>query len=80
MFIFSVKTKVKNVFHFLFQTLKRFNATLSTNSALRSEIDNLRNERERYETFYQRLEKELRRLRTELFECVEKSVISYEQR
>jgi hypothetical protein len=60
--------------------LKRFNALLTSNSLLRAEIDNLRNERERYENLSQKSENELRDLRTQLVECIERSVASYEQR
>ncbi|CAF0993638.1 unnamed protein product [Adineta steineri] len=60
--------------------LQRFNSLLSTNSLLRSEIDNLRNERERYENLSQKSEHELRELRAQLVSSIEKSVISYEQR
>ncbi|CAF4544001.1 unnamed protein product [Rotaria sp. Silwood1] len=60
--------------------LKRFNSLLTTNSLLRSEIDNLRNERERYENLSQKSENELRDLRVQLVECIERSVTSYEQR
>ena len=62
------------------QTLKRFNALLTSNGSLRSEIDNLRNERERYENLSQKSENELRDLRTQLVECIERSVTSYDQR
>ncbi|CAF3044135.1 unnamed protein product [Rotaria sp. Silwood2] len=61
-------------------SLKRFNSLLATNSLLRSEIDNLRNERERYENLSQKSENELRDLRVQLVECIERSVTSYEQR
>ncbi|CAF0923586.1 unnamed protein product [Adineta ricciae] len=60
--------------------LKRFNSLLSSNGLLRSEIDSLRNERERYENLSQKSEIELRKLRAQLVECIEKSVTSYEQR
>ncbi|UJR31064.1 hypothetical protein I4U23_018574 [Adineta vaga] len=60
--------------------LKRFNSLLSANGLLRSEIDNLRNERERYENLSEKSEKELRNLRLQLVECIEHSVASYEQR
>ncbi len=60
--------------------MKRFNALLTSNSLLRAEIDNLRNERERYENLSQKSENELRDLRTQLVECIERSVASYEQR
>lgn len=62
------------------KALKRFNSLLSTNSLLRAEIDNLRNERERYENLFKKSENELRDLRVQLMECIERSVISYEQR
>ena len=62
------------------KALKRFNSLLSTNSLLRAEIDNLRNERERYENLFKKSEDELRDLRVQLMECIERSVISYEQR
>lgn len=65
---------------FSVKTLKRFNALLTSNGLLRSEIDNLRNERERYENLSQKSENELRDLRTQLVECIERSVTSYEQR
>jgi hypothetical protein len=71
-------------FYFLFlfglKALKRFNSLLTTNGLLRSEIDNLRNERERFENLSQKSENELRDLRTQLVECIERSVTSYEQR
>jgi len=60
--------------------LKRFNSLLTSNGLLRSEIDNLRNERERYERLSQKSENELKDLRTQLVECIERSVASYEQR
>ena len=60
--------------------MKRFNALLASNGLLRSEIDNLRNERERYENLSQKSEDELKDLRTQLVECIERSVTSYEQR
>ncbi|CAM4792915.1 unnamed protein product [Rotaria magnacalcarata] len=60
--------------------LKRFNALLASNGLLRSEIDNLRNERERYENLSRKSENELRDLRAQLVECIERSVTSYEQR
>ena len=62
------------------QALKRFNWLLTSNCSLRDEIDNLRNERERFESLSQKLEKELRDLRSELVECIEQSVSSYEIR
>lgn len=62
------------------KVLKRFNWLLTSNCSLRDEIDNLRNERERFESLSQKLEKEVRDLRTELVECIEQSVSSYEQR
>ena len=65
---------------FVIQALKRFNTLLSSNGLLRSEIDNLRNERERYENISQKSENELRNLRAQLVECIERSVTSYEQR
>jgi hypothetical protein len=65
---------------FVFKALKRFNSLLTSNSLLRAEIDNLRNERERYEKLSEKSENELRDLRTQLVECIERSVISYEQR
>jgi hypothetical protein len=65
---------------FVLKALKRFNSLLTSNGLLRAEIDNLRNERERYENLSQKLENELRNLRTQLVECIEHSVISYEQR
>lgn len=64
----------------LLKALKRFNALLATNGLLRAEIDNLRNERERYENLSRKSENELRDLRAQLMECIERSVISYEQR
>ncbi|CAF4325955.1 unnamed protein product, partial [Adineta steineri] len=60
--------------------LKRFNSLLAANSLLRSEIDNLRNERERYENLSQSSENELKNLRSQLVECIDHSVIAYEQR
>jgi hypothetical protein len=60
--------------------LKRFNSLLTANGLSRAEIDNLRNERERYENLSQKSETELRNLRTELVDCIERSVTSYEQR
>ncbi len=60
--------------------MKRFNSLLTSNSLLRSEIDNLRNERERYENLSEKSENELRDLRAQLVECIDHSVISYEQR
>lgn len=60
--------------------MKRFNSLLTSNGLLRSEIDNLRNERERYERLSQKSENELKDLRTQLVECIERSVASYEQR
>ncbi|CAF5005196.1 unnamed protein product, partial [Rotaria magnacalcarata] len=60
--------------------LKRFNALLASNGLLRSEIDNLRNERERYENLSRKSENELQDLRAQLVECIERSVTSYEQR
>ncbi len=60
--------------------MKRFNTLLTANGLLRSEIDNLRNERERYENLSQKSENELRDLRAQLVECIERSVISYDQR
>ena len=44
------------VFFFCFarKALKRFNSLLTSNSLLRAEIDNLRNERERYENLSQK--------------------------
>ena len=65
---------------FVFKALKRFNSLLTSNSLLRAEIDNLRNERERYERLSQKSENELKDLRTQLVECIERSVTSYEQR
>ncbi len=53
---------------------------MTSNGLLRAEIDNLRNERERYENLSQKSENELRDLRTQLVECIERSVTSYEQR
>jgi hypothetical protein len=53
---------------------------LTSNGLLRAEIDNLRNERERYENLSQKSETELRDLRAQLVECIERSVTSYEQR
>ena len=66
--------------HYFFKALKRFNALLTSNGLLRSEIDNLRNERERYENLSQKSESELKDLRAQLVECIERSVTSYEQR
>ncbi|CAF1032430.1 unnamed protein product [Rotaria sordida] len=60
--------------------LKRFNSLLTSNSLLRAEIDNLRNERERFENLSRKSENELRELRTQLVDCIERSVTSYEQR
>ena len=60
--------------------MKRFNSLLTTNGLLRAEIDNLRNERERFENLSRKSEDELRNLRTQLVECIERSVFSYEQR
>ena len=62
------------------KALKRFNWLLTSNCSSRDEIDNLRNERERFESLSQKLEKEFRDLRSELVECIEQSVSSYEQR
>ena len=62
------------------KTLKRFNILLSSNSQLRDEIDTLRTERERFEKLYQKLEKELRYLRTDLLDSIEQSAACYEQR
>lgn len=62
------------------QALKRFNTLLTSNALLRSEIDNLRVERQRYEDLSQKSEKELRSLRDQLVECIERSVNSYDQR
>jgi len=67
-------------FCFILKALKRFNSLLTSNSLLRSEIDNLRNERERYENLSEKSENELRDLRAQLVECIDHSVISYEQR
>ncbi len=64
----------------MLKALKRFNSLLTTNSLLRAEIDNLRNERERFENLSQKSENELRDLRTQLVDCIERSVTSYEQR
>jgi hypothetical protein len=68
------------VFFFALKALKRFNSLLTTNSLLRAEIDNLRNERERFENLSQKSENELRDLRAQLVECIERSVTAYEQR
>ena len=62
------------------QGLKRFNSLLTSNALLRSEIDNLRVERQRYEDLFQKSEKELRSLRDQLVECIERSVNAYDQR
>lgn len=61
-------------------SLKRFNTLLTSNSLARSEIDNLRVERQRYEDLSQKSEKELRSLRDQLVECIERSVNAYDQR
>lgn len=66
-------------FSFL-KSLKRFNTLLTSNSLARSEIDNLRVERQRYEDLSQKSEKELRSLRDQLVECIERSVNAYDQR
>jgi len=68
------------IVEFEFQALKRFNSLLTTNGVLRAEIDNLRNERERFENLSQKSENQLKDLRTQLLECIERSVTSYEQR
>ncbi|CAF1645777.1 unnamed protein product, partial [Adineta ricciae] len=60
--------------------LQRFNSLLTTNSLLRSEIDNLRNERERFENLSQKSENELKELRAQLVSSIEKSVTAYDQR
>ena len=60
--------------------MKRFNSLLTSNALLRSEIDNLRVERQRYEDLSQKSEKELRSLRDQLVECIERSVNAYDQR
>jgi hypothetical protein len=65
---------------FVFKALQRFNSLLTSNGLLRSEIDNLRNERERFENLSQKSEHELRELRAQLVQCIERSVASYEQR
>ena len=70
----------KIFFSSLFQALKRFNSLLTSNSLLRAEIDNLRNERERFENLSRKSENELRDLRAQLVDCIERSVTSYEQR
>lgn len=63
-----------------FQALQRFNTLLTANSLLRSEIDNLRNEHERFENLSQKSENELKELRAQLVGCIEQSVASYDQR
>lgn len=65
---------------FYFKTLKRFNTLLTENSSRRSEIDNLRVERQRYEDLFQKAEKRLKELREKLVTCIEHSVTAYEQR
>ncbi len=65
---------------FVLKALKRFNSLLTTNGLLRAEIDNLKNERERFENLSQKSENELRDLRAQLVECIERSVASYELR
>lgn len=67
-------------FHLFLQALQRFNSLLTTNSLLRSEIDNLRNERERFENLSQKSENELKELRAQLVSSIEKSVTAYDQR
>ncbi|UJR15601.1 hypothetical protein I4U23_002537 [Adineta vaga] len=60
--------------------LQRFNSLLTANSLLRSEIDNLRNERERFENLSQKSENELKELRARLVASIEQSVAAYDQR
>ena len=67
-------------FVFDLKTLKRFNTLLTTNGLLRSEIDNLRIERQRYEDIFQKAEKELKSLRDQLVRSIESSLKANEQR
>lgn len=62
------------------QAKKRFNDCLCRNSQLRDEIESLRNEHKRFETLYKKLEKELRALRREMGEVIEKSTSAYDAR
>ena len=75
-----MKRGLNGIDGFLLKTLKRFNSLLTTNGLSRAEIDNLKNEKERYETLSQKSENELRDLRSQLVECIERSVTAYEQR
>ncbi|CAM2706555.1 unnamed protein product [Rotaria socialis] len=79
-FIANVRKQERVLENRLDTALKRFSALLASNSLLRSEIDNLRNERERYENLSRKSENELRDLRAQLVESIERSVTSYEQR
>ena len=63
-----------------FQAKKRFNDCLCKNAQLRDEIESLRNEHKRFETLYKKLEKELRSLRREMGEVIEKSTAAYDAR
>lgn len=76
----NVKKQERVLENRLDTALKRFNSLLTSNGLLRAEIDNLRNERERYENLSQKSETELKDLRAQLVECIERSVASYEQR
>jgi len=62
------------------QSKKRFNQCLCRNAQLRDEIESLRNEHKRFETLYKKLEKELRSLRREMGEVIEKSTSAYDAR
>lgn len=62
------------------QAKKRFNDCLSRNGQLRDEIESLRNEHKRFEIIYKKLEKELRALRRETGEVIEKSTAAYDAR
>lgn len=62
------------------QAKKKFNDCLRTNAQLRDEIESLRNEHKRFETLYKKLEKELRSLRREMGEVIEKSTAAYDAR
>ncbi len=53
---------------------------MTQNSKLRSEIDDLRVERERFEQLHNKLEKELATLRQDIAEVIENSTQAYDQR
>mmetsp|Transcript_90 Transcript_90/g.331 ORF Transcript_90/g.331 Transcript_90/m.331 type:complete len:593 (-) Transcript_90:1057-2835(-) len=75
-----IRKQIKILENKLDSTLTKFNELLSQNKALRLEIENLREEKQTFDSIYKKMENELYTKKQQMAECIEQSNNAYTDR